>query len=156
MPQLIRSLALISAFVATAAFAQQPTILRNATLIDGTGAPAREHVDITLRAGLIESIAPTSQDKPTGFTIVDCTGETVIPGLISAHSHLGVLENNADPSPTAYNLATVTTIVSLGLNRDLVYDLRAQQRAGALGGATILTAGRGIGVPNGAPPAGSR
>ena len=152
MPQLIRSLALISAFVATAAFAQQPTILRNATLIDGTGAPAREHVDITLRAGLIESIAPTSQDKPAGFTIVDCTGETVIPGLISAHSHLGVLENNADPSPTAYNLATVTTIVSLGLNRDLVYDLRAQQRAGALGGATILTAGRGIGVPNGAPP----
>ena len=164
MPQLIRSLALISAFVATAAFAQQPTILRNATLIDGTGAPAREHVDITLRAGLIESIAPTSQDKPTGFTIVDCTGETVIPGLISAHSHLGVLENNADPSPTAYNLANVTaalnqferfgvtTIVSLGLNRDLVYDLRAQQRAGALGGATILTAGRGIGVPNGAPP----
>jgi imidazolonepropionase-like amidohydrolase len=164
MPQLIRSLALISAFVATAAFAQQPTILRNATLIDGTGVPAREHVDITLRAGLIESIAPTSQDKPAGFTIVDCTGETVIPGLISAHSHLGVLEDNATPSATAYNLANVTaalnqferfgvtTIVSLGLNRDLVYDLRVQQRAGTLGGATILTAGRGIGVPNGAPP----
>jgi imidazolonepropionase-like amidohydrolase len=46
----------------------------------------------------------------------------------------------------------VTTILSLGLNRDLVYELRAEQRAGRLGGATIFTAGRGIGVPGGAPP----
>jgi imidazolonepropionase-like amidohydrolase len=166
MSNFIRSLTLaaitLAAFIP--AVAQSPAILRNATLIDGTGAPAREHVDITLRAGLIESIAPTSQDKPAGFTIVNCTGETVIPGLISAHSHLGVLEDNATPSATAYNLANVTaalnqferfgvtTIVSLGLNRDLVYDLRAQQRAGTLGGATILTAGRGIGVHNRAPP----
>jgi imidazolonepropionase-like amidohydrolase len=45
----------------------------------------------------------------------------------------------------------VTTIVSLGLNRDLVYSLRDQQRTGKLGGAMILTAGRGIGVPDGAP-----
>jgi len=146
------------------ATAQQATMLRNAVLIDGTGAPAREHVDITFRNGLIESIAPTSSAKHAGVSIVDCTGKTVIPGLISAHSHLGVLQANATPSPGAYNLPNVTaaltqferygvtTILSLGLNKDLVYDLRAQQRAGTLGGATILTAGRGIGVPNGAPP----
>ena len=109
----IRTLCLAVTFAAAfSSPAQQPTILRNATLIDGTGTPAREHVDITLRAGLIESIAPTSQDKHAGFTIVDCTGETVIPGLISAHSHLGVLENNADPSPTAYNLANVTAALN--------------------------------------------
>jgi imidazolonepropionase-like amidohydrolase len=138
--------------------------LRNATLIDGTGTPAREHVDITLRAGLIEYVAPTSQSNPTGAAIVDCTGKFILPGLISAHSHLGVISNNAEPSATAYNIPNVTaalnqferfgvtTILSLGLNRDLVYSLRAQQRAGTLGGATILTAGRGIGVPGGAPP----
>jgi len=142
----------------------QTTILHNATLIDGTGAPAREHVDITIHADLIESVAPVSKTKPAGATVVDCTGKTVIPGLISAHSHLGVLEANATPSATAYNLPNVTaalnqferygvtTILSLGLNRDLVYDLRTQQRSGTLGGATILTAGRGIGVPGGAPP----
>ena len=156
---------LIIVFIATIpAIAQQPTILRNATVIDGTGAPMREHVDITLRAGLIESIAPASQSAPIGATVVDCTGKTILPGLISAHSHLGVLENNATPSATAYNLPNVTaalnqferfgvtTIVSLGLNRDMVYDLRAQLRSGSLGGATLLTAGRGIGVPDGAPP----
>ncbi len=75
-----------------------------------------------------------------------------------------MLEANATPSTTAYNLPNVTaaltqferygitTIVSLGMNRDVVYELRARQRAGTLGGATLLTAGRGIGVPGGAPP----
>ncbi|HEX9200926.1 MAG TPA: amidohydrolase family protein [Acidobacteriaceae bacterium] len=165
MRKSILRLILTAAIIASApATAQRPTILRNATLIDGTGAPARQHVDITLRDGLIASVAPTSQAKPAGVTIVDCTEKTVIPGLISAHSHLGVLENNAEPSSKAYNVPNVTaalnqferfgvtTIVSLGLNRDIGYDLRAQQRAGALGGATLLTAGQGIGVPNGAPP----
>ena len=143
--------------------AQQPTILHNARLIDGTGAPAREHVDITLRNGLIEGIAPAVQGKSTGATVIDCTGKTIIPGLISAHTHVGILQNNAEPSATAYTVENVTaalnqyerygvtTILSLGLNRDLVYTLRAQQRAGALGGATLFTAGRGIGVPNAAP-----
>jgi imidazolonepropionase-like amidohydrolase len=74
------------------------------------------------------------------------------------------LLNNTEQSPDAYTRGNVTaalnqferygvtTMLSLGLNRDLVYDLRGQQRAGALGGATLLTAGRGIGVTNGAPP----
>jgi imidazolonepropionase-like amidohydrolase len=142
---------------------QQSIVLQDATLIDGTGAGPRAHVDITLRNGLIQTIAPTSSHHP-GAHVILCTGKTVLPGLISAHSHLGVLEANATPSATAYNLPNVTaalnqferygvtTILSLGLNRDLVYQLRAEQRAGTLGGATILTAGRGIGVPGGAPP----
>jgi imidazolonepropionase-like amidohydrolase len=164
MHKLIRHFALAATFTATAALAQQSTILRNATLIDGTGSAPREHVDITLHAGLIESIAATSQAKPPDATIVDCTGKTILPGLISAHSHLGVLANNAEPSDTAYNLPNVTaalnqferfgitTILSLGLNRDLGYDIRTAQREGKLGGATMLTAGQGIGVPKGAPP----
>jgi len=146
------------------AHAQEKTvILHNATVVDGTGANARQHLDIVFHKGYIESVRPAYNKAPKGATIVDCTGKTVIPGLISAHSHLGILINNATPSPTAYNTENVTaalnqferygvtTIVSLGLNRDLVYDLRDQQHAGKLGGATILTAGRGIGVPNGAP-----
>jgi imidazolonepropionase-like amidohydrolase len=154
-------------FVLTAgAFAtaqQRPIILHNATLIDGTGAAPRQHVDITLQNGLIQTVKPASS-KPVGATVVDCTGKTVIPGLISAHSHLGVILANAEPSPNAYTTENVTaalnqferygvtTIVSLGLNRDLGYTLRDQQRKGLLGGATMLTAGRGIGVPHGAPP----
>ena len=151
------------AFTITAASAQQqPVILHNATLIDGTGAPARPHVDITLRNGLIQSVTTTSV-RPAGAKVIDCTGKTIIPGLISAHSHLGVLLNNSEASANAYTRENVvasldqferygvTTILSLGVNRDLVYALRDQQRAGQLGGATIFTAGRGIGTPHGVP-----
>ena len=142
---------------------QKPIILHDAAVVDGTGAQVRPHMDITLHKGYIESVKPAFKKAPKDADIVDCTGKIVIPGLISAHSHLGILLNNADPSPDAYTTENVTaalnqferygvtTIVSLGLNRDLVYQLRDQQRAGKLGGATILTAGRGIGVPNGAP-----
>ncbi|WP_260704654.1 amidohydrolase family protein [Edaphobacter flagellatus] len=160
--RIIASAMIFSAAIAASA-QQQPIILHNAALVDGTGATARQHVDITMHKGRIESVRPAFKQAPSRVEIVDCTGKTVIPALISAHSHLGILLNNADPSPDAYTTENVTaalnqferygvtTIVSLGLNRDLVYELREQQRAGKLEGATILTAGRGIGVPNGAP-----
>ena len=156
--------ALMFSAAIVAAAQQKPILLHDAALVDGTGAQVRPHVDITLHKGYIESVKPTyKKDAPKGVDIVECAGKTIIPGLISAHSHLGILLDNATPSANAYTTENVTaalnqferygvtTIVSLGLNRDLVYELRDQQRAGKLGGATILTAGRGIGVPNGAP-----
>ncbi len=164
MRSIVRTVSSLTLAAAIAASAQQqPIILHNATLVDGTGSPARQHIDITLQKGLIDSVKPASNKTPKGANVIDCTGKTIIPGLISAHSHLGILLNNAEPSPDAYTAENVsaalnlferygvTTIVSLGLNRDLVYDLRDQQHAGKLGGATILTAGRGLGVPKGAP-----
>jgi imidazolonepropionase-like amidohydrolase len=164
MRSIIRTVSSLTFAVAVAASAQQqPIILHNATVVDGTGSPARQHIDIILQKGLIDSVKPSSNKTSKGANVIDCTGKTIIPGLISAHSHLGILLNNAEPSPNAYTTDNVsaalnqferygvTTIVSLGLNRDLVYDLREQQHTGKLGGATILTAGRGIGVPNGAP-----
>jgi imidazolonepropionase-like amidohydrolase len=161
----IRALSIYFAVSAMAAASaqQQTVILHNATVVDGTGASARPHLDVIFRKGFIENVKPAYDKAPKGATIVDCTGKTVIPGLISAHSHLGILLKNAVSSATAYTTENVTaaldqferygvtTIISLGLNRDLVYDLRAQQHEGKLGGAMILTAGRGIGVPFGAP-----
>ena len=141
----------------------QTVLLRDVRLIDGTGAPPREHVSLLLRNGRIEKIGETML-VPSGVQVRELTGKTVMPGLISAHSHLGLIVDGAESSATGYTRENVTaqlkqferygvtTILSLGLNRDLVYELRDEQRAGRLGGATILTAGRGIGVPGGAPP----
>jgi imidazolonepropionase-like amidohydrolase len=163
MRSTFRVLSLVCVTAVFASAQQKSTIFHNATLVDGTGAAARQHVDIWIRKGEIEHIGPAFTKPPKKVEIVDCTGKTIIPGLISAHSHLGILLNNADPSPDAYTAENVTaalnqferfgvtTIVSLGLNRDLVYDLREQQHDGKLGGATLLTAGRGIGMAGGAP-----
>jgi imidazolonepropionase-like amidohydrolase len=143
--------------------AQPVVVLRDARLIDGTGAAPREHVSLLLRDGRIVAIGGAEMAVPKGAVVRELVGKTVMPGLISAHSHLGLMIDNAESSATAYTRENVTAqlkqferygvtaILSLGVNRDLVYELRDEQRAGRLGGATIFTAGRGIGVPGGAP-----
>jgi imidazolonepropionase-like amidohydrolase len=162
------SLGLVGLAAMFLGFAQPPSaaqtlLLRDVRLIDGTGAPPREHVSLLLRDGRIEKIGET-MIVPKGAEVRELSGKTVMPGLISAHSHLGLIVDDAESSAAGYtreNVAAqlkqferygVTTILSLGLNRDLVYELREEQRRGRLGGATIFTAGRGIGVPGGAPP----
>ncbi len=141
---------------------QQVVLLRGVRLIDGTGAPAREHVSLLLRDGRIEKVGETMV-VPPGAQVRELSGKTVMPGLISAHSHLGLIVDDAEPSATGYTRENVsaqlkqferygvTTIMSLGVNRDLVYELKKEQKEGKLDGATIFTAGRGIGVPGGAP-----
>ena len=162
------ALVLAGVGVGFVARAQQPlttqaVLLRDVQLIDGTGAAPREHVSLLLRNGRIEKIGGPELGAPKGVLVRELSGETVMPGLISAHSHLGLIVDDAEPSATGYTRENVTaqlkqferygvtTIMSLGVNRDLVYELREQQRTGKLGGATIFTAGRGIGVPGGAP-----
>ena len=51
-----------------------------------------------------------------------------------------------------YESYGVTAVMSLGVNRDVLYQWRDEQRQGKLGGADIFTADRGIGVPGGVPP----
>src|SRR5580704_17939499 len=148
--------------------AQQPApmqtvLLRDVRLIDGTGAGPREHVSLLLRDGRIDKIGGTEMAAPKDAVVRELVGKTVMPGLISAHSHLGLIVDDAESSATGYTRENVTaqlnqferygvtTIMSLGVNRDLVYELKREQHEGKLGGATIFTAGRGIGVPGGAP-----
>src|SRR5437868_4987791 len=63
-------------------------IFRGATLIDGTGADPRR-ADLAIRAGRIEAVS--SRGGPDGDSL-DLDGLTVLPGLIDAHSHFGLVE----------------------------------------------------------------
>ncbi|ADV81604.1 amidohydrolase family protein [Terriglobus saanensis] len=142
------------------------TVLRNMRLIDGSGGPARDHVTLVLSGGRIQQICDEAHLCATPATAVgmDLAGKTVMPGLINAHGHLALLnaESNFDSAQYTernvlrqleqYERYGVTTMTSLGLNKDLVYSVRAHQHTGQFDGATLLTAGRGIGVPDGFPP----
>ena len=66
-------------------------VLRGATLIDGTGAPARPASVVTDG----ERIRAIDGDAPPGATELDLSGHTLLPGLIDAHTHLGLLELDA-------------------------------------------------------------
>ena len=66
-------------------------LLKNGTIIDGTGGPARSG-DVWLDGDRIAAPAP---DTPAERTI-DCAGLTITPGFIDIHSHsdVMVLEND--------------------------------------------------------------
>jgi imidazolonepropionase-like amidohydrolase len=141
------------------------TVLQDVRLIDGTGAPPRDHAQITIADGKVTTIrsALLKIAFPPNARVLNLQGKTVIPGLINGHGHLGLVKGVA-VSPENYTAENiqhqldqyerygVTTVISLGMNKDLLYQLRSAQEKGQLGGATILTADRGLGSPGGMPP----
>jgi imidazolonepropionase-like amidohydrolase len=142
----------------------QAVVLQGARLIDGTGAPPVDNATVVIEGERIVAVGPAGKVAvPKGARSVDARGRTIIPGLISAHSHVGLVvdgQNKAD-GYTRENVVAqlaqferygVTSIIALGLNRDLVYQLRDEQKRGEFAGASLFTAGRGIGVPDAAPP----
>ncbi|MDA0680784.1 MAG: amidohydrolase [Proteobacteria bacterium] len=71
--------------------ASQPTILKGATVLTGTG-ERLENADVVMRGGKIVAVGP---DLDAGdMAVVDASGMWITPGVIDAHSHLG-----AYPSP---------------------------------------------------------
>ena len=62
--------------------------LSHVTLIDGTGAQARNDQTILLRDGRIETVGTSSAVTiPAGAKVLDLRGYTVIPGLVGLHEH---------------------------------------------------------------------
>lgn len=78
---------LLGAMTASSGARAADLVVRNARLIDGTGAPPRDAVSILVRDGVIRKIA-TTIGTLEGATVIDADGGTVIPGLIDCHVHL--------------------------------------------------------------------
>jgi imidazolonepropionase-like amidohydrolase len=147
------------------AAADQPsgvTALIHVRVIDGTGRPPLENAAVVIHGNHILAVQTAEGAIPAGARVLDLHGDTVMPGLINAHGHLALIADGQN-SATAYTVDSVlaelrqyesygvTTMRSLGLNRDLLYPIRQQQRQGKVDGATVFTADRGIGVPDAAP-----
>jgi imidazolonepropionase-like amidohydrolase len=141
------------------------TILTNLTLIDGTGQSPQQRVALVIRDSLLQEIVPAG--RVAGYDdarVVDLGGKTIMPLMINAHAHVGLLRGT-EISPDHYTRQNVErqlkqylafgigTVVSLGTDQELVFELREQSRTGQLEGATLYTAGFGISAPNGVPPA---
>lgn len=66
-----------------------PIALTDAKVIDGTGRPAQLHQTVVLEQGRIVQMGPAKKVKvPAGAQVVNCTGKTLIPGLVMLHEHL--------------------------------------------------------------------
>jgi len=65
-------------------------VVKGVRLIDGTGAPAKENVDIWVEQSRIKRIEPSGDTYPADARIIEAAGKTVIPGLVEMHAHLSL------------------------------------------------------------------
>ena len=151
---------LIAALLLLAAPAQaQDLLIRNARLLDGTGAPPREHVSILIRDGHIAAIGQVA-DAPNLLTL-DVAGASVLPGLIDSHVHLSIVPGSAirgDPPEAiraqrlqqlrAYLACGVTTVLDAGIEPAIARELRAALAGNAVG-PTALFLGPPLSAPEG-------
>ena len=70
-----------------------PVALRGASLIDGTGAAPVKNATVVIAGGKIVAAGPSATTPvPADAKVVDVTGKTIIPGLISNHAHIRILQ----------------------------------------------------------------
>ncbi len=67
---------------------QPLTLFRGASVMTAAG-PTLERADVLVAGSKISAVGP-DLDAPDGAVIVDATGRWITPGLIDAHSHMGV------------------------------------------------------------------
>jgi len=84
--------------------ASRPTALVGASVFTGTGALIENGV-VLVKDGRIEAVGP-NLPVPAGYETVDGKGKWVTPGLIDAHSHLGVYASPSVPANSDGNEMT--------------------------------------------------
>jgi imidazolonepropionase-like amidohydrolase len=152
--------------ILTASGQDQKVLLKNVTLIDGTGSAAKPNVSILLEGDHISRIFPAGQLSPTGISAIDLRGKTIIPALSSTHAHVGVLKGTAVTADNytrenildqlkKYERYGVGSVLCMGTDRSLIFPgFSDSSREGRLSGARLYSAGHGFAVPA-SPPAGS-
>ena len=164
IPALIVASLLFAAAAGVQAAHSPPTLLRDVRVIDGNGGQPLEHTDILIKGARISAIDSQIDAKqlPPNTTIVKLSGKTVLPGLITNHSHLGRVKGTSTSGSNVtranilrqlrqYTAYGVTTVTSLGLNLKPFYDLQPQAHSGATRTADMFGADRGFAAPNGPP-----
>lgn len=133
-------------------------LLKNATVIDGTGSAPRPHTDILITAGKITAIEKGI--KTEGAREIDLSGKTVMPSLVCAHAHVGTLKGTTSSADnyTRENLLRhlkkyedygVSAVLAMGTDRPLIFNgLIDSTQAGLLPGARLYSAGYGFNTPD--------
>jgi imidazolonepropionase-like amidohydrolase len=135
-------------------------LLKNVTVIDGSGKPSQKGMNVLLKDGRIVSI---SRENSQSGKVIDLSGKTIMPLLTNVHAHLG-MSKGTTVAPENFSREQIVkelqrylsygvgTVVSMGSDKELIFSLRDESRSGKLPGALIYTAGYGFRSPLGSRP----
>ena len=149
-----RTLLILTA-IAAPLFAETK-VLTNFTLIDGTGRDAAPNSAMIITDGRVAWVGPASVMKaPPGAAAINLAGKFVMPGIMNTHGHLGNVvdfvqdpknftRENAEKQLKQYARFGVTSMVSMGSDQPLVFDIRKEQRSGRPHEARVFTAYKGF------------
>lgn len=95
---------------------KQPVIaFTHATVVDGTGSTPKVDQTLVIDNGLISELGPAASTAvPTGATVIDAHGKTLLPGLVMMHEHL-FYTTHLDKPPFIYGTAMPRTFPPLYL-----------------------------------------
>ena len=142
-------------------------LIRGGSLIDGTDGPATDPPVLFIKAGKIEAVGREAEIRVReADQMIDCRGQTLLPGLIDCHNHLCMdptlpdyLHRMNDSLPeltlrAATNMSLdlqsgVTTSRCLGDRGFLDVECKKAVAAGKIPGPRLLVATRGIRAPHG-------
>lgn len=123
-------------------------VLKNARLIDGTGAPARENVTLVIDNGVISYVGSSPSRIPAGATRIDLAGHTILPGLVMMHEHINyfsgqyVWDSHPGSVPKLLLAAGVTTARTAGSEAPQVdLNLKARIDSGKAVGPLLFVTG---------------
>jgi imidazolonepropionase-like amidohydrolase len=114
-------------------------VIRNATIIDGTGTAPRPRMTVIVERGRISEIGEAGRSRhPRSARVIDGTGKYLIPGLWDMHVHLRDLEGTLP----LFVVNGVTSVRDMGSDFETTAALREQVESGVVWGPRIKTPGR--------------
>jgi len=128
-------------------FGQSKIAITDVRVVDGTGAPAREHQTVVIADGTIAASGPMeSTSVPADATRLDGTGQTLTPGIVGTHNHLYyvsggplfIMREMPYSFPKLYLASGVTTMRTAGSVEPLAdLELKSQIDRGVTVGPSI-------------------
>jgi imidazolonepropionase-like amidohydrolase len=140
-------------------------VIDGAQLWDGTGAPVVGDSVMVVEGDRIQAVGPRDAVAiPEGATVIDARGQTLMPGIINGHAHLGMVKGLVESTENydrenilsqleQYARYGVTTVASLGLDSGSgpMFEIQGPAGPGETPRATVLTAGLGFTGKGGYP-----
>ena len=136
---------IVTAVAPPATRAQNPTtiFIQNATVLTVTHGNI-EHGSILIRDGKIGAVGADLK-APEGATIIDATGEFVMPGIIDCHSHIAVDGSVNEAGPAVSSMANIADVLNpddINIYRDLAGGVTTANilhgSANPVGGQTVV------------------